>query len=175
MLTAEFNSKFNPAVLIKFPNRETTTGKLLNEYLNSKLTVDDRSLHLLFAANRWEEAQRINRLISHGVTVIADRFSYSGIAYSVAKKVPIEWCINSEIGLPIPDAIFYMDGGGAVANYDTEIYENAAFQEKVYTAYIDLFNEFDHDIIKINAKNSREEICKFVVKTAQAVLTQLKS
>ncbi len=37
-------------------DRSTPIGKLIDSYLQSQSEMDDRSIHLLFSANRWELA-----------------------------------------------------------------------------------------------------------------------
>lgn len=44
-----------------------------------------------------------------GKTVVMDRYSYSGIAYGVAKGLPLQWCKNTDKGLPSPDIVILMD------------------------------------------------------------------
>ena len=44
-----------------------------------------------------------------GNHIILDRYSASGIAYSSAKNIDINWCKNHEIGLPKPDITFYLN------------------------------------------------------------------
>ena len=71
--------------LFKFPDRSTNIGNMINQYLQNKTDMNDNAIHLLFSANRWELSKSINDLINGGVNIIADRYAYSGIAYSVAK------------------------------------------------------------------------------------------
>ncbi len=40
----------------RFPARDTPVGAIISEYLSSRRHLDDRAVHLLFAANRWELA-----------------------------------------------------------------------------------------------------------------------
>jgi dTMP kinase len=68
----------SPAILFKFPgehsdthistysasvqnyvDRSTPIGKMINEYLQSQSDLDDRAIHLLFSANRWELAYAV--------------------------------------------------------------------------------------------------------------------
>lgn len=35
-------------------DRTTSIGKMIDAYLQSKTDMDDRAIHLLFCANRWE-------------------------------------------------------------------------------------------------------------------------
>eukprot|EP00339_Tiarina_fusa_P007103 CAMPEP_0117071170 /NCGR_PEP_ID=MMETSP0472-20121206/50006_1 /TAXON_ID=693140 ORGANISM="Tiarina fusus, Strain LIS" /NCGR_SAMPLE_ID=MMETSP0472 /ASSEMBLY_ACC=CAM_ASM_000603 /LENGTH=88 /DNA_ID=CAMNT_0004794583 /DNA_START=8 /DNA_END=270 /DNA_ORIENTATION=+ len=44
------------AIAMRFPDRTTPSGILINQYLQSKSDLDDRAIHLLFSANRWEAA-----------------------------------------------------------------------------------------------------------------------
>jgi len=39
----------------RFPDRTTAMGKMISAYLSSKEDMDDRTIHLLFSANRWEK------------------------------------------------------------------------------------------------------------------------
>ncbi|KAK7835519.1 thymidylate kinase [Quercus suber] len=44
-----------------------------------------------------------------GTTLIVDRYSYSGVAFSSAKGLALEWCKAPEIGLLAPDLVLYLD------------------------------------------------------------------
>jgi dTMP kinase len=68
-----------------FPDRNTTIGKTLNEYLQDQCELEDHAAHLLFAANRWELMPTMTDALLSGTTLIVDRYSYSGVAYSAAK------------------------------------------------------------------------------------------
>lgn len=67
-------------------DRETPTGKMLNEYLmNKEFKHPDESIHLLFSANRWEQRDVMLKDLEEGTTLVCDRYAYSGVAYSAAK------------------------------------------------------------------------------------------
>ena len=56
--------KDNLPVLLTFPDRETLTGKLLNNYLTGKEKISNpRVSHLLFSANRWEKSNQITNFL----------------------------------------------------------------------------------------------------------------
>ncbi|KAF3607375.1 hypothetical protein DY000_02047199 [Brassica cretica] len=42
-------------------------------------------------------------------TLIVDSYSYSGVAFSSAKGLGIEWCKAPEVGLLAPDSVLYLD------------------------------------------------------------------
>jgi dTMP kinase len=39
----------------RFPDRDTSVGKMISAYLANESQLDDRTIHLLFSANRWEK------------------------------------------------------------------------------------------------------------------------
>jgi len=41
-------------ILIFFLERKTLIGQMINSYLTNNKELDDRAIHLLFSANRWE-------------------------------------------------------------------------------------------------------------------------
>jgi len=99
------------ADLIRFPNRTSTIGKLINSYLSSTEASDisDQTIHLLFSANRWEDNNNILTKLHNGVTLVCDRYAYSGVAFTAAKGLDYEWCKSCDKGLPAPDCIIYLD------------------------------------------------------------------
>ncbi|KAK7687663.1 hypothetical protein QCA50_008878 [Cerrena zonata] len=54
------------AKLIKFPDRTTPIGKMIDAYLKSESELDDHVVHLLFSANRWELASSIIKTLEQG-------------------------------------------------------------------------------------------------------------
>jgi dTMP kinase len=54
-LVERLNASGRPAVFMNFPDRSTTIGKQINAYLANTEELDDRAVHLLFSANRWEK------------------------------------------------------------------------------------------------------------------------
>jgi len=55
-LAARLEAAGKPVKSVKFPDRTTAIGKMINAYLQSESEVDDQTIHLLFSANRWELA-----------------------------------------------------------------------------------------------------------------------
>jgi dTMP kinase len=130
---------------MKFPNRETVIGKLIDDYLKQNINIDDRAIHLLFSANRWECKDIILKHLSEGTTVILDRYMYSGIAYSTAKGLDMEWCVSCDISLPVPDIVLYLNNNFQTTlsereDFGTERYEKIEFQEVVAKKFLELHN-----------------------------------
>jgi dTMP kinase len=69
--------------LIRFPDRTTVIGGLINQYLSSASDLNDQSIHLLFSANRWEKAGSIEESLKSGTSLVrSDLFVFIiGISY----------------------------------------------------------------------------------------------
>lgn len=127
--------------MYRFPNRTTPAGQLINDYLkNCSKKVDDHTMHLLFSANRWEMNKQIRSTLNKGTTIIVDRYSYSGIAYSSAKRdLKIDWCCETEKGLPKPDLVIYLELPKEAqykrTGFGDERFETQEFQELIRHQY----------------------------------------
>ncbi|WWC58545.1 thymidylate kinase [Kwoniella dejecticola CBS 10117] len=120
------------ARLQKFPDRTTAIGRMIDAYLQSKAEMDDHAIHLLFSANRWECANAIKRDLQDGITVIADRYAFSGIAFSAAKGLSFDFCLNPDESLPLPDLTLYMtlpqQEASSRSQFGEERYETESMQ-----------------------------------------------
>ena len=93
---------------------------MIDGYLTSSAPTDDRAIHLLFSANRWEAAPGLAETLSRGTNVVCDRYAYSGAAFTSAKsdedrssssggELTLDWCMGPDVGLPAPDAVIFLD------------------------------------------------------------------
>ncbi|CAH8507672.1 unnamed protein product [Heterobilharzia americana] len=134
---------------VKFPDRDTPLGNHLSAYLNGTGDINNHALHLLFTANRWERQSDIRQAISDGIPVVADRYIYSGIAYTAAKPHSTpnwEWCCKMEKGLVAPDLVICLtpenlDDLNSRNGYGIERYEEDDFQKRVLENYIRISKE----------------------------------
>ncbi|EDV19916.1 uncharacterized protein TRIADDRAFT_32784 [Trichoplax adhaerens] len=123
------------AELVKFPDRTTPIGKLAGSYLQKTLDLEDHAIHLIFSANRWEKVPSIIERLENGITLVVDRYAFSGVAYTSAKRgFDIEWCKQSDTGIPAPDLVIYLtlpvDQATSRDQYGTERYESTQFQKR---------------------------------------------
>ncbi|KAE8776914.1 Thymidylate kinase [Hordeum vulgare] len=182
----------------RFPDRDTSVGKMISAYLANESQLDDRTIHLLFSANRWEKRSvpvvksqcvqsdsgscrkeflgndcmicsvhtmcnsfslsdvcmvlnmelfvgfvmyrsLMESKLLGGTTLVVDRYSYSGVAFSAAKGLDIGWCKAPEVGLLAPDLVIYLDVQPEKAaergGYGGERYERVEFQKSVAGHY----------------------------------------
>ncbi|KAJ0980459.1 hypothetical protein J5N97_008714 [Dioscorea zingiberensis] len=126
----------------RFPDRSTSVGQMISAYLANETQLDDRTIHLLFSANRWEKRSLMESKLRNGTSLVIDRYSYSGVAFSAAKGLDTEWCKAPEVGLIAPDLVIFLDVSPERAaergGYGTERYEHLEFQRKVAQHYANL-------------------------------------
>ncbi|KAJ7228161.1 thymidylate kinase [Mycena pura] len=146
-LQARLDSEGIPVKLFKFPDRGTAVGKMIDSYLRSQSELDDHAIHLLFSANRWELAAAIEQLLAQGTTVVCDRYAFSGVAFSAAKGLPLEWCRAPDVALPAPDLTLFLDITPEKARerggYGEERYEKEEMQRQVRDVFRVIASEFD--------------------------------
>lgn len=156
---------------MRFPNRSTPIGQVINNYLGGQTQLEDHVIHLLFSANRWEAAAVIERLIGEGTTVAVDRYYYSGCVYTAAKQIPgldLAWCRQPEVGLPRPDVCLFLDVAAEEAarrgGFGSERYEKEEMQDRVRGLFAEMRKHDDEadDVVVIDAGRNVEEVEKSV-------------
>ncbi|KNC97162.1 thymidylate kinase [Spizellomyces punctatus DAOM BR117] len=179
LLTQNLSSHQIPSILRRFPDRTSTTGALISSYLSStsEPELSDEAIHLLFSANRWEAVKELEDALLNGTTVIVDRYAYSGVAYTAAKGLDLNWCKGPDKGLLTPDLVIYMEIPIEVAatrgGFGGERYEKIEFQEKVRGCFKQL-KEQDPTWRVIDADRPVEEIQKDIVGTVLEVIERVK-
>ncbi|KAI8613901.1 thymidylate kinase-domain-containing protein [Chytriomyces sp. MP71] len=138
------------ALAMRFPDRTTDTGRLIDAYLqgHGNAGLDDRTIHLLFAANRAEAMGVLKANLLAGTTVVIDRYAFSGVAYTHAKNAPgldVEWCKSVDAGILKPDLVLFLDippkDASLRGEYGSERYEKLGFQEKVRECFMELVDK----------------------------------
>ncbi|CAI4044201.1 hypothetical protein N7582_003203 [Saccharomyces uvarum] len=133
--------------LLKFPERSTRIGGLIDQYLtDDSFRLSDQAIHLLFSANRWEMIDSMKETLLEGKNVIMDRYVYSGVAYSAAKEtkgMDLDWCLQPDIGLLKPDLTLFLSIQDVASNavkdgFGDERYETLKFQKKVKQTFVTL-------------------------------------
>ncbi|KAJ3316886.1 hypothetical protein HDU93_004243 [Gonapodya sp. JEL0774] len=158
--------------LIRFPDRTTVVGQTINSYLQQSSELDDRAIHLLFSANRWEAMNRMKCQLQNGTNLIVDRYAYSGVAFSVAKGLDPTWCGYPDRGLLRPDLILFLDltaeAGASRPGFGGERYENIDMQEKVREIFREMQSAGSWEII--DAKRSIDVIHADILRLAEAAV-----
>lgn len=181
------------AVAMRFPDRTTNVGQLINGYLASGQDLDDRAVHLLFSANRWEAAPNLAQALADGNTVVCDRYAYSGVAFSSAKTkedrngegedLSVDWCKAPDAGLPAPDTVIFLDLSQEESEkrggYGGERYEKRSLQLKVRNRFGELQDQDAKDQTVpwhvVNAAQSIDEVQGDINKIVEETLAQVSN
>ena len=144
-------------IIWSFPVYRTPLGRRLKAYLAGKERPDLRVVHLLYAANKWEVAAKINEQRARGTVVIANRYTPSNLAYGAAHGLPLNWLTTLEADLPKPNRIFILDVpvkisfGRKIQQRDIHE-EDATYLKRVRRIYLRLAKK--HNWTVINGKSS---------------------
>lgn len=163
-LLSEYLTSKSTTEFIRFPDRTSSIGQLINSYLTSASNLNDQTIHLLFSANRWEASKGLLQKLECGTNLVCDRYAYSGVAFSAAKGMDIEWCKACDAGLPSPDAIIYLDmpveEAALRGQYGEERYEKIDFQVKVREQFMILKSRDSAKLpwYTLDARKSKEEL-----------------
>eukprot|EP01117_Protostelium_nocturnum_P001183 TRINITY_DN11502_c0_g1_i1.p1 TRINITY_DN11502_c0_g1~~TRINITY_DN11502_c0_g1_i1.p1 ORF type:complete len:236 (-),score=92.98 TRINITY_DN11502_c0_g1_i1:18-653(-) len=162
------NSK--KVALMRFPDRTTPIGQKINAYLTDKtVQIEDHVIHLLFSANRWEARNQIVETLNSGTSIVMDRYAYSGVAFTNAKGLDLQWCKNPDVGLPAPDAVIYLqisiEDAQKRGNYGEERYETVEFQRKVKKIFEEQLKDETWKVL--DANQSKEELQKQILQIAE--------
>lgn len=69
------------AELFRFPDRTTDVGQMISTYLTNTSQLDDRTIHLLFSANRWEKRFVQFFLLSYVINYFFCCVQHSGLTW----------------------------------------------------------------------------------------------
>lgn len=168
-LRETLESKGHEVVVQPFPDRTTPVGQVLDAYLKGLVEIHDRAVQLLFSANRWEVADKIQDLRRSGVVVLVDRYVYSARAYDIAKGLePLQ-----EDGLPKEDLVVFLDKAGVGGDDEgsevacvavAERYETTEFQSRVREA----FDTSEFSVV--DANGTIDQVAKRVWDTVVSVI-----
>ncbi len=173
---------------LHFPRlEEGIYGKLVARFLRGEMgdnnQVDPYLVALIFAGDRWEAKDMIEKWLEDGYLVIVDRYVYSNIAFQCAKLPDIEeqkklqeWILDLEFdryNLPVPEMNILLDvpfeftrkrlsegRTGDDRDYlkgQTDIHEqDLEFQGRVRNIYHSLLNDVENLSIVDCADNKGE-------------------
>lgn len=154
--------------MLRYPDRTSITGQVINDYLLRKFEIAPNSASLLLAANLWEmQSQITNILTTTSKLLIMDRYVWSNIAYSVARGMDRE--VNAKInqGLPSPDLIIFLDADPEIASrraeFGNERFDQVDFQRCVAASMHYLADTSSIPILKIDGSLPPKEIASLIL------------
>jgi dTMP kinase len=189
LLTDFFSGKGHYCEYLHFPRTETPYfGELIARFLRGEFGslnyVDPYLVAMLYAGDRKDAADLINRWLEDDKIVLLDRYTYSNIAYQCAKINDISgrdklmnWILTLEFdhfSIPEPDLNIFLDvpftftennlkknrtgNDRDYLNGTRDIHEeNLEFQKKVRDIYLRV-SESDEHLEVINCSNVNDEM-----------------
>jgi dTMP kinase len=109
LLTSWLRSKGLTIGTVSFPDYSTEIGKQIHDFFHGIKPYPPEVIHLLLAANRWEDKSKVESLLVQNQVVVADRYSESNLAYGVANGLRLSWLQSLEAGLPRTDLVLVLD------------------------------------------------------------------
>ncbi|KFP06313.1 Thymidylate kinase, partial [Calypte anna] len=160
--------------------RSTEIGHLISSYLVKEKNLEDHTVHLLFSANRWEHVPLMKEKLCQGITLVVDRYAFSGVAFTSAKeKFCLEWCKQPDIGLPKPDVILFLqlspEKAAERGNFGDERYEVSTFQEKVLESFSHLMKDQTLNWKTMDASKSIEDLHREIKSIAEQIIEEVQN
>lgn len=144
-----------------FPDYNTPIGKEIKAFLLGEKEYNVHVRHILYAANRWERKEDIERWLDEEKFVLVDRYSSSNLAYGLANGLDLDWLLSLERGLPEADLIILIDTSPEASferkHVERDLYErDLSFLKRVREAYTQLSRKFNW--IVVNGERSIEDV-----------------
>uniref|UniRef100_A0A7M4ESR5 dTMP kinase n=1 Tax=Crocodylus porosus TaxID=8502 RepID=A0A7M4ESR5_CROPO len=122
----------------------------------------------------------IKEKLKQGVTLVVDRYAFSGVAFTSAKEnFSLDWCKQSDVGLPKPDLILFlqlsMSEAAKRGGFGNERYENSSFQEKVLQRFYNLMKDETLNWKAIDASKSIEDLHNEIKSVAEETMQKAQN
>ena len=163
----EYFTSIGKNCLLTYEPSSGELGRLARAVTKGELMLEDESLALLFAADRYEHfTKKIAPVLDGGGIVICDRYYYSNIVYQGVNEHLISRILdyNQQVMKHPPGIVFYLDTPPQEclkrlnsSRKDISIYENLHHLETLDKRYHALFNRPDENIVTINGSGKSEQ------------------
>ncbi|XP_075057867.1 thymidylate kinase [Mixophyes fleayi] len=164
---------------LRFPERTTEIGRLVGSYLEKKNDIEDHTVHLLFSANRWEHVPTMKEKLRSGITLVVDRYAFSGVAFTSSKQnFSLNWCKQPDVGLPKPDLVLFLnlspEDAAKRGDFGNERYETNSFQQNVQKRYAELMEDKSINWKVIDAAQSVEDVHNAIRQISEGIIKEAK-
>ncbi len=149
-MLSQYLSQNNIQNVLNFEPTESPIGKQIRKILSGNQKVDNRTMALLFAADRIEHItgeSGILKNLQNGVSVISDRYYFSSYAYQMV-NMPLSWVMQINAvaaSLARPDCHIFIDVSPEVClerisknREGTDIFENKSYLTKTRENFLEI-------------------------------------
>ena len=154
--------------LLTYEPTSSELGSLARAFTKGELALEDESLALLFAADRYEHfAKKISPVLDGGGIVVCDRYYYSNIVYQGLDEQKVSRILdyNQQVMKRPPDIVFFLETTPEIClerlkhtRQDISIYENLHQLEVLHERYCSLFSRLDGNIVTIDTSGKSEQV-----------------
>jgi dTMP kinase len=177
MLFDYLKNKHVPCERLSFPDYSTSIGQEIKNYLLARREYSAEVRHILYAANRYELRDAIQRWKGEVKMVIINRYSESNFAYGVANGLPLSWLEQIESRMPKVDYVFYLRMPPEISNVrkaKRDRFEaNLDFLKKVSEVYDALAESDPGRWFSIPADRAKDLIHYEVVRRLSALVPEI--
>lgn len=121
-----------------------------------------------------------------GHTLVVDRYSFSGVAFTHAKAnlnpaLTLSWCIAPDVGLLTPDLVLFLNVSPQVAQarggFGQERYETSDMQARVRQAFDLVRQKASQSVswVQIDADQTVEQVQSQIASQVQQVISKTQS
>jgi len=137
---------------------DRSIGRYIRTVLNREESVLPQTMAMLYAADRNEHvngAENGIRKLAQNRWVVCDRYIFSSLAYQ-SIDCGYDFVRNLNSAFPLPEHLLFLDVPPEVcearlaARGNQDIFENTAFQQKVYLQYKEILSDFGNTPTRIH-------------------------
>ncbi len=160
LLEKYFKSK-NRKVFVTREPTDGIVGGIIRAALNKKLKLSQRTMQILFSADRSEHEEEIKARLKANYVVICDRYFYSTIAYGMV-ELNKDWLIQLNSQFLQPHVTILLDVPAEIAlrrvnkRFSKTIFEKINYLEKVRKNFLELKKNFKNYYIVDGTKSIQE-------------------
>ena len=156
--------------IFSFPDYSTIIGKEIKNYLYGKRKFPPEIIHYLYAANRHEKLDEIQKASSKNSVLVMNRYYHSNLVYGIANGLKEKWLQKLETGLPKADLVIVLDASqnesfSRKKSSRDRFEKNKKFSKKISQIYRRLAKKHRWKMVSSNTKQeTHAEIMKIVSK-----------
>ena len=156
--------------VFSFPDYSTIIGKEIKNCLYGKRKFSPEIIHYLYAANRWEKLEEIQKASSKNSVLVMNRYYHSNLVYGIANGLKEKWLQKLEDGLPKADLVIVLDASqnesfSRKKSSRDRFEKNKKFSKKKSQIYRRLAKKHRWKIVSSNTKQeTHAEIMKIISK-----------
>ena len=153
--------------VFSFPDYSTIIGKEIKNYLYGKRKFSPEIIHYLYAANRWEKLEEIQKASSKNSVLVMNRYYHSNLGYGIANGLKEKWLQKLEDGLPKADLVIVLDASqnesfSRKKSSRDRFEKSKKFSKKISQIYRRLAKKHRWKIV--NASGTKQEVHKEILK-----------